>query len=151
MNRGWGLLTVAALVGATVAAAVAQPVGFLTEQQRLASYCAGVSEARMRQLEGFLKNECPGSERKECRQAQADLDKAKIMDRRLWDFLTTQIYTAKDQSKNEKNWSITVMSRGSDDWTACQRRPADQRGEDPLPCREAKGCLIDARFRFLPP
>ncbi|SRR5579872_5294047 len=150
MSKGWGLVAALMVLAGVPVAALAQPVGFLTEHQRLASYCAGVSEARMRQLEQFLKKECPGSDRKECRDAQADLDKAKIMDRRLWDFLTAEIYTSQDQTKKEKNWSITVMSRGSDDWTACQRRPANQRGEDPLPCREAKGCLIEARFRFLP-
>lgn len=151
MKSGLGALAILVLAGAAVAA-MAQPVGFLTEQQRLASYCAGVSEARMRQLKDFLKTECATSpDRKECRETQANLDKAEIMDRRLWDFLTTEIYTSKDQGKNEKSWSITVMNRGSDDWTTCQRRPANQRSEDPLPCREANGCLIEARFRFLPP
>ncbi len=146
-KSGW-LAAVAAIAGAAVVA-MAQPVGFLTEQQRLASYCAGVSEARMRQLATFLKTECASSTRKPCREAQADLDKQKIMDRRLWDFLRTEVYTSKDEGKDEKKWSITVMSRGSDDWRMCQSRPADQR--DTLPCREANGCLIQARFRFLPP
>ena len=46
----------------------AQGVGFLTEQERLASYCAGVSEARMLDMNDFLKGQCTGSStRKECR------------------------------------------------------------------------------------
>jgi hypothetical protein len=147
MNRIW-LLAITATAG-VAAAALAQPVGFLTEQQRLASYCAGVSEARMRQLETFIKSECASSQRRECREATDNLDKQKVMDRRLWDFLKEEIYNNKDQGKNERKWSITVMSRGSDDWTSCQRLPVNQRG-DTLPCREANGCLIDTRFRFLP-
>ncbi len=51
------------IVGMTLWASVAgaQGVGFLTEQERLASYCAGVSEARMRDMGEFLKNQCAGS------------------------------------------------------------------------------------------
>jgi hypothetical protein len=59
----------------------AQGVGFLTEQERLASYCAGVSEARMRELDEFLKNKCAGSDRKECRDSIDELARAQRMDR----------------------------------------------------------------------
>lgn len=142
-------VAIAAVAGIAVAA-LAQPVSFLTTEQRLASYCAGVSESRVRQLEAFLKTECASSQRKECRETREDLDKQKIMDRRLWQFLTTEIIESKDIDAKAKAWSQTVMARGGDDWTMCQRRPADQRG-DTLPCREANSCLIEARFRFLPP
>ena len=67
MRRGRRLL---ALAGMAIAAsqAMAQGVGFLTEQERLASYCAGVSEARMLDMNDFLKGQCTGnSTRKECR------------------------------------------------------------------------------------
>ena len=33
----------------------------------------------------------------------------------------------------------------------CKRRSPDKRAEDLLICRESQGCLIDARFSFLPP
>ncbi len=148
MKRGGWLLAIAVAAGA--AAAAAQDVGFLTEPQRLASYCAGVSEARMRQLENFIKTQCAGSKRKECRDAESDFDKAKIMDRRLWSFLTTEIINSPDQGPKGKAWSQRVMMQGSDDWVSCQKRPAGQR-DTTLPCREAQGCLIEARFRFLPP
>jgi len=70
MKRRWRVLAVARVIAAAALAMVAsqagaQGVGFLTEQERLASYCAGVSEARMRELDAFLKNKCAGSDRKE--------------------------------------------------------------------------------------
>ncbi len=75
MTRRWRLLAVAGL--AIVASqAAAQGVGFLTEQERLASYCAGVSEARMRELDEFLKSKCIGSDRKECRDGLDELVRA---------------------------------------------------------------------------
>jgi len=49
MARRQNLLAAAGLMLAA-SQAVAQGVGFLTEQERLASYCAGVSESRMRDL-----------------------------------------------------------------------------------------------------
>jgi hypothetical protein len=129
----------------------AQGVGFLTEQERLASYCAGVSEARMRELDGFQKNKCAGSDRKECRDGLDELVRAQRMDRRLWAYLTGQIFTSKEQGPKEKALSQKEMARGSDDWLACKRRGPDQRADDLLICRESQGCLIDARFSFLPP
>jgi hypothetical protein len=113
----------------------AQGVGFLTEQERLASYCAGVSEVRMRELDEFLKNKCSGSDRKECRDSLDELVRAQRMDRRLWAYLTSQIFTSKEQGPKEKTLSQKEMARGSDDL---------------LICRESQGCLIDARFSFLP-
>ena len=131
--------------------AAAQGVGFLTEQERLASYCAGVSEARMRELDEFLKNKCTGSDRKECRETLDELVRSQRMDRRLWTYLTAQIFTSKEQGPREKVLSQKEMARGSDDWLACKRRRPDQRADDLLICRESQGCLIDARFSFLPP
>jgi len=60
MVAGLGLALWAAIAGA-------QGVGFLTEQERLASYCAGVSEARVRDMELFLKEQCAASSRRDCR------------------------------------------------------------------------------------
>jgi hypothetical protein len=131
--------------------AMAQGVVFLTEQERLASYCAGVSEARMRELDEFLKGKCAGSDRKECRDGLDELVRAQRMDSRLWAYLTKQIFTSKEQGPKEKALSQKEMSRGSDDWLACKRRPSDKAAEDLLICRESQGCLIDARFSFLPP
>jgi hypothetical protein len=131
--------------------AMAQGVGFLTEQERLASYCAGVSEARMRELDQFLKGKCVGSDRKECRDSLDELERAQKMDRRLWGYLTGQIFNAKDHGPKEKVLSQTEMARGGDDWLGCKRRSPDKRAEDLLICRESQGCLIDARFSFLPP
>jgi len=131
--------------------AAAQGVGFLTEQERLASYCAGVSEARMREFDEFLKSKCAGSDRKECRDGLDELVRAQRMDRRLWAYLTSQIFTSKEQGPKEKTLSQKEMARGSDDWLACKRRGPGQRADDLLICRESQGCLIDARFSFLPP
>ena len=154
MRRGRRLLALAGLAMAGLAMAtslaIAQGVGFLTEQERLASYCAGVSEARMRELDGFLKNKCAGSDRKECRDSLDELERAQKMDRRLWGYLTGQIFTSKEHGPKEKLLSQTEMARGSDDWLGCKRRSPDKRAEDLLICRESQGCLIDARFSFLP-
>jgi hypothetical protein len=108
-----------AIVGAQ---AWAQGVGFLTEQERLASYCAGVSEARRREFNEFLKTKCAGSDRKECRDSLDELVRAQRMDRRLWTYLTNQIFTSKEQGPKEKALSQKEMARGSDDWLACKRR-----------------------------
>src|SRR5213078_947378 len=96
MARRRGLLVAAGLVLA-ISQAAAQGVGFLTEQERLASYCAGVSESRMRELDEFLKSKCAGSGRKECRESLDELVRAQRMDRRLWAYLTAQIFTSKQQ------------------------------------------------------
>ena len=150
MTRRWRLL---AVVGLAIAAsqAMAQGVGFLTEQERLASYCAGVSEVRMRDIDEFLKSKCVGSDRKECRESLDELVRAQRMDRRLWAYLTTQIFTdKKEHGTKEKVLSQKEMARGSDDWLSCKRRNSDKPADDLLICRESQGCLIDARFSFLP-
>ncbi|SJZ87381.1 hypothetical protein SAMN02745126_02655 [Enhydrobacter aerosaccus] len=132
-------------------ASLAQGVGFLTEQQRLASYCTGVSEARLRDLNDFLKIDCAGSKRKECVTAADELGRAQIMDRRLWAYLTKEIFTSKDQGPRERALAYSQMTRGSDNWLACKRRPP-RTDPDNLPaCRESRGCLIEERFSFLPP
>ena len=131
--------------------AVAQGVGFLTEQERLVSYCAGVSESRMRELAEFLRSECAGSNRKECRESLDELVRTQRMDRRLWAYLTAQIFTSKEQGQREKTLAQKEVARGSDDWLACKRRRPDQNTDDLLICRESQGCLIEARFSFLPP
>jgi len=131
--------------------AMAQAVGFLTEKQELASYCAGVSETRVRNLQDFIKAQCTGSTRKECRDAEEELGKQQIMDRRLWAYLTKEIFTSPDQTRIEKVLSQKALRKGSDDWMACERRPSDKQIDDLLVCRESHGCLIEARFRFLPP
>ena len=105
----------------------------------------------LRELDEFLKNKCAGSDRKECRDGLDDLVRAQRMDRRLWGYLTGQIFTSKEQGPKEKALSQKEMARGSDDWLACKRRRPDQRADDLLICRESQGCLIDARFSFLPP
>jgi hypothetical protein len=155
MRRERRLLALAGVAVAGLAMAtspaIAQGVGFLTEQERLASYCAGVSEARMRELDMFLKGKCTGSDRKECRDSLDDLERAHKMDRRLWAYLTAQIFTSKEHGPKEKLLSQTEMGRGSDDWLGCKRRSPDKRAEDLLICRESQGCLIDTRFSFLPP
>jgi hypothetical protein len=149
MKRGVYLLAAGLVL--TASQATGQGVGFLTEQERLASYCAGVSETRMRELEEFLKDKCTGSSRKECRETLDELVRAQRMDRRLWAYLTGQIFTSREQGPREKALSQKEMARGGDDWLACKRRGREQRAEDLLICRESQGCLIDARFSFLPP
>ena len=145
------LLAVGAGLVMMASQAMAQGVGFLTEQERLASYCAGVSESRMREIDEFLRSKCAGSDRKECRDGLDDLVRAQRMDRRLWSYLTTQIFTSKEQGPKEKALSQKEMARGSDDWLACKRRPVGKSADDLMICRESQGCLIDARFSFLPP
>jgi hypothetical protein len=130
-------------------AASAQGVGFLTENERLASYCAGVSEARMRDMTEFLANQCTGSTRRECRDTATELEKAKLRDRRLWDYLTRQIITSREQGKREKTLSQITIAKGSNDWLTCKRRDLRKPPEELLVCRESQGCLIDARFGFL--
>jgi len=127
----------------------AQGVGFLTEQERLASYCAGVSEARLRDMGEFLKERCAGSERRECRETAQELEKAKAQDRRLWDYLTRQITTSREQGRREKTLSANTIAKGNDDWLACRQRDPGKPAEELLACRESQGCLIDARFGFL--
>ena len=100
--RGRRRLLAVAGLAMVASQAMAQGVGFLTEQERLASYCAGVSEARMRELGEFLKNKCAGSDRKECRDSLDELARAQQMDRRLWGYLTSQIFTSKEQGPKEK-------------------------------------------------
>jgi hypothetical protein len=139
------------LVGMALRAPVAdaQGVGFLTEQERLASYCAGVSEARMRDMSEFLKNRCAGSTRRECREMAEELEKAKVRDRRLWDYLTRQIITSREQGRRERMLSTNTIAKGNNDWLACKQRDPGKPAEELLVCRESQGCLIDARFGFL--
>jgi hypothetical protein len=151
MTRRGRRLALAGVLAMATSLAMAQGVGFLTEQERLASYCAGVSEARTRELDGFLKSKCIGSDRKECRDSLDELERAQKMDRRLWGYLTSQIFTSKEHGPKEKVLSQTEMARGGDDWLGCKRRSPDKPAEDLLICRESQGCLIDARFSFLPP
>jgi hypothetical protein len=131
-------------------AARAQGVGFLTEQERLASYCAGVSEARMLSMNDFLKAQCAdGTTRKECRETTEELERARIRDRRLWDYLTRQIFTSRDQGNRERTLAQRVIAKGNGDWLACKLRDPTKRADDLLVCRDTQGCLIDARFGFL--
>ncbi len=156
MGKGLGLGATIALVALAVVAGgtsklYAQALGFLTEQQRLASYCTGVSEVRLRELGDFIKNDCAGSTRKECVNAADELGRAQIMDRRLWTYLTTQIFASKEQGPRERALAYGAMTKGSDDWTACQRRLPRTNADDLPACRESRGCLIGTRFSFLPP
>jgi len=132
-----------------IAMASAQGVGFLTEQERLASYCAGVSEARMREMSEFLKAQCVGSSRKECREVSDELEKAKVRDRRLWDYLTRQIFTSREQGRREKKLAQDAIAKGNGDWLACKRRDFGKPAAELLVCRDTDGCQIDARFGFL--
>lgn len=128
----------------------AQGVGFLTEQERLASYCAGVSEARMLDMNHFLKDQCTGnSTRKECRDTAEALEQAKIRDRRLWDYLTRQIFTSRDQGNRERALAQKSIAKGNNDWLACKLRDPTKRPEELLVCRDTQGCSIDVRFGFL--
>jgi hypothetical protein len=137
-------------LAAWASAVRAQGVGFLTEQERLASYCAGVSEARMLDMNDFLKNQCASnSTRKECRDTAEDLEKAKIRDRRLWDYLTRQIFTSRDQGARERGLAQRTIAKGNSDWLSCKLRDPTKRADDLLVCRDTQGCLIDARFGFL--
>lgn len=136
---------------ALVAAARAQAPSFLTEEEKLVSYCAGVSESRMRALDQFLKNQCANSTRRECKDAAADLARAKKLDVRLWAFLTEKIYTSDERGKSAKELAPKMTAKGSDDWFTCQHRLPTQRPDDLLACRETQGCQVEARFPFLPP
>jgi hypothetical protein len=149
MKYGSWLWMVAMALG-VASDVVAQPLSFLTEQQKLASYCAGVSESRLRELGDFMKNDCANSKRRECVKAGDDLSKAQIMDRRLWSYLN-DLYTSKDFGSRQKMLSQQAMGKGSEDWTTCKRRPPGQQADDLPVCRESLGCLIDVRFMFLPP
>jgi len=142
MAAGLGLALWAAIAGA-------QGVGFLTEQERLASYCAGVSEARVRDMELFLKEQCAASSRRDCRDTAQALQQAKLRDRRLWDYLTRQIFTSRDQGRRERTLAQKQIAKGNDDWLACKRRDPAKRAEELLVCRDSQGCLIDVRFGFL--
>jgi hypothetical protein len=149
MKYGSWLWMVAIALG-VVSDVAAQPLSFLTEQQKLASYCAGVSESRLRELGDLVKNDCANSKRRDCVKAGDDLGKAQIMDRRLWSYLN-DLYTSKDFGSRQKMLSQQAMGKGSEDWTACKRRPPGQQADDLPVCRESLGCLIDVRFSFLPP
>jgi hypothetical protein len=144
------LLWIVCVTLGVVSDAAAQPLSFLTEQQKLASYCAGVSESRLRELGNFIKDDCANSKRRECVKAGDDLGKAQIMDRRLWSYLN-DLYTSRDFGARQKTLSQQSMAQGSEDWVACKRRPAGQQADDLPACRESLGCLIDVRFMFLPP
>jgi hypothetical protein len=147
MGLRW--VTVGLGIALWAGSAGAQGVGFLTEQERLASYCAGVSEARMRFMELFLKEQCVGSTRRECKDVAESLDQAKVRDRRLWDYLTRQIFTSRDQGRKERTLAQKQIAKGNDDFLTCQRRDFGKRPEDLPACRESQGCQIDARFGFL--
>jgi hypothetical protein len=147
MWRNGPLLIVAMALWAP--AAGAQGVGFLTEQERLASYCAGVSDARMRDMGEFLENRCAGSKRRECREMAAELEKAKVQDRRLWDYLTRQIITSREQGKREKTLSANTIAKGNNDWLACRQRDPRKPADELPVCRESQGCLMEARFGYL--
>ena len=73
------------------------------------------------------------------------------MDRRLWAYLTAQIFTSNEQGPREKELAQRAMVKGNDDWLACKRRAPDKTAEELLICRESQGCLIGPRFSFLPP
>lgn len=154
MRRVWGWCVIAVSIALGIATAdtsFAQGVGFLTEQQRLASYCTGVSEARMRELNDFIKIDCAGSKRKECERAADELGRAQIMDRRLWSYLMSQIFASKEQGPRERALAYSAMTKGGDDWAACKRRPSRSDPDNFPACRDSRGCLIIERFSFLPP
>lgn len=124
---------------------------FIGEQERLASYCAGYHEARVRELNGYLKLRCESSTSRECKAAAAELDRIQKLDARIWAFLTTQLYTAKDRSELEKAQGRKAFEKGSEDTMTCRTRGPDKRAEDLLACRETQGCTYDGRFPFLAP
>ena len=146
LGLGVGLALALALWAAV---AGAQGVGFLTEQERLASYCAGVSEARMRSQDLFLKQQCANSTRRECKDVAEKLEADKVRDKRLWDYLTRQVFTSRDQGRRERTLAQKQIAKGNDDFMTCQRRDPTKRPEELLVCRDSQGCLIDARFGFL--
>ena len=151
MKLALRVLAAVMMTSALAASAAAQAPSFLTEEEKLASYCAGVSESRMRALEQFLKTQCAASTRRECKDATADLARAKKLDVRLWAFLTEKIYTSDERGKLAKDLAPKMTAKGSDDWFTCQHRPPTQRPDDLLACRETQGCQVEARFPFLPP
>lgn len=148
MMRRIGPLAIACLA-LWAPAAAAQGVGFLTEHERLASYCAGVSEARLRDMSEFLQRRCAGSTRRECRETAEALEKAKVRDRRLWDYLTRQIIASRDRGPREKTLSTQAIAKGNDDWLACRQRDPGTPAEALPACRESQGCLMEMRFGFL--
>jgi hypothetical protein len=129
----------------------AQGVGFLTEQQRFASYCTGVTEARMRELNDFLKNECANSRRKQCMTASEELARAKTLDRRLWAYLTANIFASKEQGPLERALAQRSMDKGANDRDTCRRNPNGADSDQLAVCRESRSCRGEARFTFLPP
>lgn len=146
----WRLCLLAGLgLAMAIPAAQAQGVGFLTENERLASYCAGVSEARIREMSEFLKAQCANSSRRECRETTEELEKTRVRDKRLWDYLTRQVVNSRDHGRREKRLMEASISKGSADWLACKRREFGKRPEELLVCRDSEGCRIDARFDFL--
>ncbi len=151
MKLGLRLLAAAAMTSAMATSAGAQSPSFLTEEEKLVSYCAGVSESRMRSLETFLKTQCAASTRRECKDASADLARAKQLDVRLWAYLTEKIYTSDERGKSAKDLAPKMTAKGSDDWFTCQHRLPTQRPDDLLACRETQGCQVEERFPFLPP
>ena len=151
MKLGLRVLAAVTMTFALAAAARAQAPTFLTEEEKLVSYCAGVSESRMRALDQFLKTQCAASTRRECKDAAADLARAKKLDVRLWAFLTEKIYTSDERGKSAKDLAPKMTAKGSDDWFACQHRLPTQRPDDLLACRETQGCQVESRFSFLPP
>lgn len=142
------LLSALCSLSSTVAA---QPLSFLTEQQRDASYCAGVSESRLRELNDFIKNQCAGSSRRECVNAAEDLTKAQTLDRRLWDYLKADVYAYKSSGERQKMLSQEAMGKGGEDWLACKRRLPGQAADDLASCRSVQSCLNPQRLSFLPP
>ncbi|MFI5000191.1 MAG: hypothetical protein ACHQK9_09960 [Reyranellales bacterium] len=143
------VLAAVAMTVALASAAGAQSPTFLTEEERLVSYCAGVSESRIRSIEEFLKAQCATSTRRECKDAASDLQKAKTLDRKFWAYLTEKIYTSDERGPEAKVLAPKMTAKGSDDWFACQHRPATQRPDDLLACRETQGCQVEKRFLFL--
>jgi hypothetical protein len=103
----------------------------------------------MRELGELLKGDCAASTRRECKDVAGTLEQARLRDRRLWDYLTRQIFTSRDQGRRERTLAQTQIAKGNDDWLTCKRRDPTKRPEELLVCREVQGCLIDARFGFL--
>ena len=102
MKIGLHLLAAVTMMFALAAAARAQAPSFLTEEEKLVAYCAGVSKSRMRSLKSFIKNQCAASTRRECKDTAADLERAKKFDVRLWAYLTEKIYTSDERGKSAK-------------------------------------------------
>jgi hypothetical protein len=150
MTYGSKLVLLAMLCGLT-AGASAEPLSFLTEQQKLASYCAGVSESRLRELRDFIKSQCASSSRRECITASEDLSKAENMDDRLWKYLKADVYAYKSSGERQKLLSQEAMGKGGEDWLACKRRLRGQAPEDLPACRQVQSCLNPQGLTFLPP